>query len=286
MLKRFRLEEPGSVREASELLAQFGDAAKLYAGGTELLLAMKEGLVHYERLVNVKTVPGLKEIKAENGIVRIGALATHHEIETSPLVRERLPAFAKLERNVANVRVREAGTIGGNLCFAEPHADPGTLLLVLEAQLVAAKAAGTRRIPAEAFFVDAYETSLEPDEVLTEIHIPVPTERSGVSYMKFGYLERPSVGVAVKLSLDGGAVQNVGIAVGCAGPAPRRVKEAEELLRGKTPDEALQLLPDAGRTAAKAAQAISDLHGSQEYKEHIVGVLLRRCFQDALNQCR
>jgi aerobic carbon-monoxide dehydrogenase medium subunit len=106
MLRRFRLEEPESVAEVSELLAQFGESAKVYAGGTELLLAMKEGLVQYERLINVKTVKGLNEVIPDNGTIRIGALCTHHQLETSPLVKQKLPALARTEQNVANVRVR------------------------------------------------------------------------------------------------------------------------------------------------------------------------------------
>jgi carbon-monoxide dehydrogenase medium subunit len=287
MLRRFRLDEPESVKEVSELLARFGESAKLYAGGTELLLTMKEGLVHYERLINVKKVPGLKEIRAVNGTIRIGALATHHDLEISPVLKQRLPALARLEANVANVRVRRMGTIGGNLCFAEPHADPGTLLIALGASFTAEKAGSKREIPVEAFFVDAYETALEPDEVLTEIHVPAPPQRSGAGYMKFGYLERPSVGVAVAVNLDeGNSVGDIRVAVGCAGPAPKRVPEAEELLRGKTIDEASQNVVRAGELAGRAVDAISDLHGSQEYKEHIVGVLLKRSFERALSQCR
>jgi carbon-monoxide dehydrogenase medium subunit len=286
MLGRFRLEEPESVQEASELLGRFGESAKIYAGGTELLLAMKEGLVQYERLVNIKKLNGLNEVKLDSGTIQIGALCTHHELESSPLLQQHLPVLVKLEQNVANVRVRQVGTFGGNLCFAEPHADPGTLLIGLGAVLVAEKSSARREISAEEFFVDAYETALEPDEVLTKIQVPLPAPTSGVAYLKFGYLERPSVGVAVALTLNGGgkSVADIKVAVGCAGPAPTRVPEAEALLKGKSTDEAGQNLPKAGEIAGRAAQAISDLHGSQEYKEHIVGVLLKRAFQSALSQ--
>jgi carbon-monoxide dehydrogenase medium subunit len=283
MLRRFRLEEPESVQEAAELLGRYGDSAKVYAGGTELLLAMKEGLIQYERLINVKTLKGLNEVKLDNQAISIGALCTHHELETAPLLKERLPALIELERNVANVRVRQTGTIGGNLCFAEPHADPGTLLLALGATLVAQKASSRREVAADDFFVDAYETSLEEDEVLTEIRIPAPAAKSGIAYLKFGYLERPSVGVAVALSLNGG-ITDAKIAVGCAGPAPKRVPEAEGLLKGKSIEEANRNLAGAGQVAGRAAKAISDLHGAQDYKEHIVGVLLKRAFQRAVIQ--
>jgi aerobic carbon-monoxide dehydrogenase medium subunit len=287
MLRRFHLDEPKNIAEVSEILRQFGDSAKVYAGGTELLLAMKEGLVQYERLVNVKGVSGLNEVKQDNGTLHIGALCTHHELETSPLLKQQLPALVKLEENVANVRVRQVGTLGGNLCFAEPHADPGTLLIALGARLVAAKIDGKREIPAESFFVDAYETALEADELLTEIIIPLPAHPSGICYLKFGYLERPSVGVAVVLNLSSGktAIDDIRIAVGCAGPAPKRVPEAEALIKGKSIDEATRSIAQAGETSGRASQAISDLHGAQDYKEHIVQVLLKRSFQNALSQC-
>jgi len=283
MLKRFRLEEPESAAEVSELLGRFGDSAKIYAGGTELLLAMKEGLVHYERLINVKKLKGLSEIAGENGTIKIGALCTHHQLETSPVLQQKLPSLVKLEQNVANVRVRQAGSIGGNLCFAEPHADPGTLLMALGAKMVAEKSSGKREIAAEEFFVDAYETSLQADELLTEIRVPTPGGNGRSAYLKFGYLERPSVGVAVALTLDGATVNDVKIAVGCAGPAPRRVAEAEALLSGKSRDEAVRLLPQAGAIAGRASEAISDLHGAQDYKEHIVGVLLKRAFNSIVS---
>ena len=283
MLRRFRLEEPQSVAEVSELLGRFGDAAKIYAGGTELLLAMKEGLVRYERLVNVKGLKGLTDVTIDNGTIRIGALCTHRQLETSSALQQKLASLVKLEQNVANVRVRQAGTIGGNLCFAEPHADPGTLLMALGARMIAEKSSGKREIGAEDFFVDAYETSLEADEVLTEIRIPTPKPNSTSAYLKFGYLERPSVGVAVALTVNAGGLTDPKIAVGCAGPAPRRVAEAEALLHGKSTEEATRNLAAAGAIAGRAAQAISDLHGSQEYKEHIVGVLLKRAFQSVVS---
>jgi len=281
MLRRFRLEEPESVSEVSELLGRFGDSAKIYAGGTELLLAMKEGLVQYERLIDVKKLR-CKDVTLENGALSIGALCTHRELETSEVIKEKLPALAKLEHNVANVRVRQVGTIGGNLCFAEPHADPGTLLIALGAKMIAEKSSAQREIAAEEFFVDAFETALEPDEVLTKIVVPVPGPTGRSAYLKFGYLERPSVGVGVAFNLNG-QVSSMRIAVGCAGPAPRRVQDAEALLEGKSREEAERNLAQAGALAGRAAQAITDLHGSQDYKEHIVGVLLKRAFLSALS---
>ncbi len=282
MLRPFRLEEPESVKEASESLARYGDSAKIYAGGTELLLAMKEGLIHFECLVNVKKIPGLDQITQDNGSLRLGALSTHRQLEQSETLQEKLPVLVEMERNVANLRVREVGTIGGNLTFAEPHADPGTLLLALDATVVAQKAGGSRDIPMTEFFVDAYEAAVEEDEVLTEIVVPLPDANAAVRYRKFGYLERPSAGVALHVMADEArkSVKDVRIAVGCVGPKSMRVEEAEAAVRGKSLDEAAQVMAEAGDIAGRAADAISDLHGSAEYKEHIVKVLLTRAFND------
>src|SRR5262245_44067832 len=197
MLQPFVLEEPASIREASALLARYGEAARLYAGGTELLLVMKEGLLHYERLINLKTIVGLAGITREAGTLRIGAATTHRTLERAPEVRTHFPALAHLEAHVANVRVRATGTIGGNLCFAEPHADPGTLLQVYDASVRLARQESVRTVSVEAFCVGAFEVALEEDEILTEIHVPYLPEYTAAAYKKFGLLERPSVGVAV-----------------------------------------------------------------------------------------
>ena len=286
MLRRFRLEEPETVTETSNLLSRYGESARVYAGGTELLLVMKEGLVRYERLINIKKIPGLNGVELDNGVVRIGALSTHRQLECSPCLQEHLPVFVQMERGVANMRVREVGTLGGNLIFAEPHADPGTLLIVLGATLVAQNASSTREIPAEEFFVDAYEVRLEEDEILTEIRVPLPPSRYGVRYLKFGHLERPSVGAALLMLLDeeGDLIKDVRLAVGCLGPKPRRMEEAEEVLKGKGFEEASKFIGKAGEIAGRASDAISDLHGSAEYKEHIVQVLLKRAFHQIYQQ--
>jgi carbon-monoxide dehydrogenase medium subunit len=283
MLRPFELAEPASVAEASRLLARHGDDARLYAGGTELLLAMKEGLVHYAHLVNVKTIPGLAGIRVDgDGTVRIGAATTHRAIERDPAVRERLPALARMAADVANVRVREVGTLGGNLCFAEPHADPGPVLLVCDATARAERAGGARSLPVEALFVGPFETSLEPDELLTEVAVPPLPPRTAAAYLKLGILERPSVGVAVAVSVTDGHLRGARVAVGSVGPVPRRMPDAEAVLRGVALGELAAPLAEAGRRAARAADAVTDLHGSAEYKEHLVGVLLRRAVHAAV----
>ncbi len=162
MLMPFELCEPASVGEASALLARHGDAARVYAGGTELLLAMKEGLAHYDYLVNVKTIPGLSGVRlGTGGALHVGAVMPHRVLERDPVARERFPALARMEGDVANVRVREVGTLGGNLCFAEPHSDPGTLLQVYDATVRLERAGGARTVPVERLFVGPFETCLE-----------------------------------------------------------------------------------------------------------------------------
>lgn len=283
MLMPFELCEPVSVAEASELLARHGEAARLYAGGTELLLVMKEGLAHYDYLVNVKTIPGLAGVRlGSDGALRIGAATPHRALERDPGVRERFPALARMEGDVANVRVREVGTLGGNLCFAEPHSDPGTLLQVYDATVRLERAGGARTIPLETLFVGPFETCLEADELLTEVVVPPLPARSAAAYLKFGFLERPSVGVAVAVSLDDGHVAGARIAVGCVGPTPRRMRDAEAVIMGQAVAGSAAALAEAGRTAGRAADAVTDLHGSAEYKAHLVGVLIRRAYQEAL----
>jgi carbon-monoxide dehydrogenase medium subunit len=284
MLQPFRLDEPTTVDDASALLARYGESARLYAGGTELLLAMKEGLLHYERLINIKLIPELTGQTFMNGVLRIGAATTHRTLERSPLLHTHFPTLAHMEGHVANVRVREVGTLGGNLCFAEPHADPGTLLQVYDASVELARQGGTRTLSVEEFFVGPFAVALAEDELLTAIHVPPLPAQTAAVYMKFGHLERPSVGVAVAVTAVPEQVQEVRIAVGCVGPTPRRMREAETLLSGKDVTEARMALKAVGSLAGRAAEAVTDLHGTAEYKAHMVGVLLRRAFEQAYQQ--
>src|SRR5256712_10279029 len=194
---------------------------------------MKEGLVHYDHLVNVKTIPGLAGVRLDAGTLRVGAATSHRTLERDPLVREHFPAVARMEADVANVRVREVGTLGGNLCFAEPHADPGTLLQVFDATARIEKKGSARTIPLEGLFVGPFETCLEGDELLTEIVVPPLPSRSAAAYLKFGFLERPSVGVAVAGPPDDGPGAAARIAARGLGAVPRRMREGGAELPGK-----------------------------------------------------
>jgi carbon-monoxide dehydrogenase medium subunit len=276
MLKPFTLHEPATVAEASSLLGKYGEAARLYAGGTELVLVMKQGLAHYPHLVNVKQIPGLSGVRQHGGVLHIGAGTTHRAIEKNPLILDRLPRLAGLEEGVANVRVRNVGTLGGNLAFAEPHADPGTLLLALGAGVRVQRGDRIRRIPLGEFFVDAYTTALEPEEVLVEVDVPLPPPGTEAVFLKFGFLERPSVNVAAVLSSSDGTVREARVAVGCVGPKPIRCQTAEAVLAGVPVREIPSAAQAAGARAAHEIDPIQDLHGSADFKRHITAVLVRR----------
>jgi carbon-monoxide dehydrogenase medium subunit len=284
MLPPFALEEPTSVHEASALLAKYGETARLYAGGTELLLAMKEGLLRYEHLINIKLIPELAGMALAGGALHVGAITTHRMLERSAIVRAHFPTLAEMAAHVANVRVREVGTLGGNLCFAEPHADPGTLLLVYDASLALARQGGTRTLTLEQFFVGPFEVALADDEILTAIEVPALPVHTAAAYLKYGLLERPSVGVAVAVTALPNQVHEVRVAVGCVGPTPRRLRDVEGLLSQKELPAVRATLDAAGALAGGAADAVTDLHGSAEYKAYLVGVLLRRAFEQAYQQ--
>jgi carbon-monoxide dehydrogenase medium subunit len=298
-LHSFRLHEPTSVDEAVSLLGRYGEQARLYAGGTELLLAMKVGLLHYDHLVNVKTIPDLDgiEYQPDQGVLKIGARVTHRSLERSSLVQQHFPLLVDMERRVANLRVRNVGTLAGNLCFAEPHSDPGVVLLLYEAQVIASGPQGRRTLAVEDLLVDSYQTALTPEEVLLEVQVPSFPDGMHGAYLKFGYHERPTVGVGVALSVsngggDAGSLRDVRVALGSASPVPMRVPEAEERLRGASlRDLSLDdsgrlssLVREAGGVAARSADLVDDTHGSAEYKAHLVGVLLGRAIATAVKQ--
>src|SRR2546427_1454724 len=203
VLRRFEIHQPSSVPEAVQMRAHFGEEASLYAGGTELLLAMKHDVLRYKHLIDVKVIPAVDAMELRDGMIRIGAAATHHSIERSALLRSRLPVFTDMESLVANVRVRNTGTLGGNLCFAEPHSDPATLLLVLGASVAVEGPQRRREIPMHDFFIGPYETRLAPTEVMTGIQIPVATGEWRSAYFEFPGQERPVLGFGVGLGGTG-----------------------------------------------------------------------------------
>jgi aerobic carbon-monoxide dehydrogenase medium subunit len=274
MLRRFEVHRVTTVDEAVALRVKYGDDAAIYAGGTELLLAMKLGVARWPHLIDVKPIADLHRISATGGIVRIGATVTHWDLERDATVARALPALAALERNVANVRVRAMGTLAGNIAFAEPHADPPSLLLALGARIVVAGSKGERSVPIGEFLTGMYQTTLGPDEIIVAIDVPVPAKGRRAAYVKFQILERPSVGVAIAGELRGGRFAGAPeVVVGAVDEMPRRVDT--KVLAGANATDAATA--DALAAAARAAvDPVADLAGDVDYKRHLVGVFARR----------
>jgi carbon-monoxide dehydrogenase medium subunit len=212
-------------------------------------------------------------------------VATHREIETSALVKDRFPVLCEAEREVANVRVRHMGTVGGNLASGEPLTDLSQIFIALDGKLRIAGPAGARVLPVEELFVDFYTTSLAEDEIITQVILPPLPPRSGIAYIRFSsssVVDKPSAGVAVRLTLDKEAVQIARIVLGCVGPTPVRARRAEVILAGGkvTPE----LAGEAGKLASQECSPTGDLRGSEQYKRAIVGTLVKRALAAAYDK--
>jgi carbon-monoxide dehydrogenase medium subunit len=281
----FEYHAPGSLREASELLARLGDDAKILSGGQSLIPLMKLRLASPGHLVDINGIGGLAGIREADGALRIGALTREADLEASELVRTRYPLLADTARVVADPLVRNLATLGGNLAHGDPANDHPATMLAYGAEVVAAGRGGERRIPIARFFTGPFTTALAPDEILTEIRIPAPTARSGGAYLK---LERKvgdfaTAAVAVQLSLGvDGTCERVGIGLTNVGTVPIRAERAEASLRGRRPDDAA--VREAAGLAAAAAQPVADLRGSAEYKKDLVRVLTGRAFWKAVER--
>ena len=274
LLTDFALHRPQSLGDVLDLRAELGDAAALYAGGTELLLAMKMGVLDYEHLIDVKRVPELHGIDSDGSTLRIGATATHRDIETATAVRRDVPALAHLAAHVANVRVRAMGTLAGNLAFAEPHADPPALLVALGARVRLAGPARVRTVGVAEFIAGPYETELGEDEVIEAIEVPVPAAGVRAAYRKFQVLERPTVGVAaVGTVRDGAWAEAPIVVVGAVDERPLRVP-ADGLVGIACDDPAG--LCEVEEAAREVVDPVDDLSGGADYKRHLTGVLVRR----------
>jgi aerobic carbon-monoxide dehydrogenase medium subunit len=288
MIPRFSLVRPTTLPAAiAAMAASDGDAAYI-AGGTELLQVMKMGLAPLRTLVDLKGVPDLRAIDIDDrGWLRIGGGATHREIERSPLVRQALPPLADLETHVANTRVRNCGTIGGNLAFAEPQSDPATFLLACGAELELTGGAGTRRLGVGDFVLGPLYTAREPDEIITAVHVPPRAPGEGRGYAKIAFFERPAASVAVRVRLEDGAIADAVVAAGSLTETPELVPAAADALVGAA--SGTGGVAEAVVAAARAMEsldAVSDLNGSADYKRHLAGVLLRRAVSDALVEAK
>jgi carbon-monoxide dehydrogenase medium subunit len=278
LLPPFELHVAASFEEASALLESHGDDAVVYCGGTELLLLMKLGFAEPGHLVDVKGIPELARLEARDGALEIGAAVTHRALERSPLVRSRWPALAAMTRGVANVRVRGSGTLGGNLCFSDPHSDPATFLLAAEAEVVLRRGAETRTLRLGEFVLGPYQTALAHGELLAAVRVPEPPPGSALAHLKLAFHERPAATVTCLVRTEAGEIVEARVAVGSVGVVPVRVPEAEAALLGPASAAAVAA---AGEAAAEASAPVEDANGSVEYKRQLVRVLVRRAVEQA-----
>jgi aerobic carbon-monoxide dehydrogenase medium subunit len=277
-LAPFTLHRPDSVGQASRLLAELGDDGAAYCGGTELLLAMKLGLASYEHLVDLKRVDGLRGIEAVGGGVRIGAAATHREIEMSAALRARYPEMPAMISRVANLRVRSVGTLGGNLCFADPHSDPASFLMAVGATLVCQRGEATRRVPAGQFLTGPYQTALAPGELLTAVELPARPERTGLSHLRMKLTERPAVTVTALVTRRGNDVAMARLIVGSVGSVPFAADTAA--LTGPADGFAARAGACAEQAAAGCAP-LPDGEASPDYLRHLVAIHARQALGEA-----
>jgi carbon-monoxide dehydrogenase medium subunit len=280
MLRSLQLVQPTTVAEASQALFDYGEKAKIYAGGAELLLLLRNGLLQSEVLVDVKKIAALHRICLDDGTLRVGACVIHHAIENSEVVRRYAPSLAYAESQVANVRVRNQGTLGGNLAFNDPHSDPGTVLLIHNASVTLGNGKAERRIALNDFFVDMYATVLQPGDLLVEIQIPALPAGMKSAYLRLQRYQRPTLGVAVGARVSNDTVEEVRLAVGCVGPKAERLTELETKITGTKLSDAKEILIEEKAYLRGLLRPVDDLLGSAEYKLYMTRIMLR----DALEQ--
>jgi len=284
-MKDFKYVEPKTIDEACSLLAKHKGKAKIIAGGTDLLVEMKEKVISPQFVVNIKGIPNIDYIRYDNSEgLKIGSVATIYAIETSSAIKEKFGMLAEAAHKLGSVQVRNLATIGGNLCHAAPSAETAPALIGLGATVNIRGLAGERSILLEEFFKGPGENALQDDELLTEIQVPNPPFRTAGVYIKHSIrkaMDLAIVGVAVVITGDptDGICSDVRIVLGAVAPIPMRAKEAEEKVRGKKVNDFL--IEETAQTAAKESQPISDVRSSAEYRREMVKVLTKRAFRRA-----
>ena len=281
----FEYLRPTTIPEAIAFLQQYGDDAKILSGGQSLIPMMKLRIARPAYLIDINRIAGLSYIKEDDGHLKIGGLTREAELENSPVVRSKFPIIHDTAHVIADPQVRNLATVAGNLAHGDPANDHPATMLALGAKIVATGAKGERVIPVEDFFVSLFTTALQPDEIVTEIRIPLPPARSGGAYFK---LERKvgdfaTAAVAAQVTLDGsGVCQEVGIGLTNVGPTPVKARKAEAFLRGKKLDDAN--VRQAAQLSADEAQPSSDLRGPAEYKKALVKELTARALSRAVER--
>jgi carbon-monoxide dehydrogenase medium subunit len=278
----FEYFAPTSLNEALKLLSTYKDDAKILAGGQSLVPLMKLRLAKPTHVIDLNRIPDLNYVRADGDRIRIGALTTHTEIENSELIKRGCSLLAQAAATIGDVQVRNQGTIGGSLAHSDPTADLPAAILALDAEIKASGPSGERWIKAEDFFVGFLTSSLEQDEILTEIKVPV-WRGSKTTYIKAA--QRSSgfavVGVAVRLELEqNGTCKDIAIGMTGVGDKPYRAGEVEKLLKGKKLE--LGLLEGAASKVTSGVDPLEDINGSKEYRTHLAQVYTVRAIQAAL----
>lgn len=288
-MAEFAVVEPGSVDEVLDLLARYGEEAKLVAGGTWVSLVLRQGLLWPSLLVSLRRVPELAGIAVdEAGNVRLGAMARLRSVETSPLVWERLPVVAETYREVANVRVRYQATVGGNLCDADYASDPPALFAALGARVMAVSQRGRREISVRDFIVGHYQTVLEPDELVTEVIVPPLPPEAGAAYLKYrtrSHEDRPCLGVAAVVVPDrDGRLAQAEVVVGAVTERPQRLPKVLDAVVGRALDDAT--IAEIAERYAAGIEPLSDLRGSAWYRTEVIRVFVERALRIARERVR
>lgn len=282
----FRYHRAGSLQEAVWLLSQLGDEARILAGGQSLIPLMKLRLASPRHLVDVNFIPGLSYVHAVNGSLQIGPVTRHADVETSPAVQQ-IPILHDCAAGIADVQVRNRGTLAGSLAEADPSGDWAPVLLTLETEVVCLGPKGERALPLSDLISDAYTTVLEPAEVIREVRVKVPPKNSGGAYVAFKRSAPvyATASAAVQLTLGKDEVcTQAAVALGCVGLKPIIVAEAAKALTGQWLTD--KVIDAAGNAAREAAEPQPDLRGSVDYKRALVAALVKRAIRAALRRAR
>jgi carbon-monoxide dehydrogenase medium subunit len=283
--RAFHYHRASSLKEAAAMLVQLGADAKLLAGGQSLIPLMKLRFANPAHLVDLNFISGTSYIKKDNGTIRFGAMARHAEIEASTLAGT-IPILHDCAAGIADVQVRNRGTIGGSLAEADPSGDWATVLFTLAAEVRCLGPNGERSVSVTDFIKDAYTTDLAQDELVSEVEIKIPTEGSGGAYLAFKRSAPvyPTASAAVQLTMNGDACEDAAIALGCVSLTPIRVKDAESVIRGQPLTE--KTIASAVDAARAAADPQTDMRGSADYKRTLAGALVKRAIEIAVRRAR
>ncbi len=283
----FNYHKPQSLKEACRILASSPDAA-LLAGGTDLLVEIKQGLRHHQDIVSINDIPELKLINIENNYLQIGAAVTHNEIANSKIIKGFCPAISESAAKIGSDQIRNVGTIGGNLCTGASCCDMGPILLALDAALEIFSTKGTRTVSLRDFFINHKETSLNNGEVLSKIIVSKTQSETGAYFEKFGLREAASISVAsvaAVIESENGMCTNACIVIGAVAPTPRISNKANQILKGCKITELTEnspLLVKTGEAASDDSLPIDDIRSSTEYRRDLIKSLTQRAVLKAL----